>query len=214
MRRAALFLVFLLMTPLLPALELSDVISKLEENEKQTESIHFDFNQTVQFRAMQSSATVSGEATFAKSGKMKIVKTKPEKQIMVSDGKKLTLYNPAYNQVWSGSWTGWVKNAMLPKGMVPLNNYVADLKKNFQLTLMPTADAGFAVIQAVPNDGDLGYQLELKISTENWQLARTSYRSETAEVVTDLSNVEVNPSTSPATFKLDLPKGVEVISLN
>jgi outer membrane lipoprotein-sorting protein len=66
----------------------------------------------------------------------------------------------------------------------------------------------------VPNDGDLGYQLELKISTENWQLARTSYRSETAEVVTDLSNVEVNPSTSPATFKLDLPKGVEVISLN
>lgn len=212
---AAAFLVSLAAFPqvIAASFTLDDVLSKIETRQSSIKSIKFDYKQEIHFEQMGTDSVVSGVALFAKPGKLQISKTFPDKQVTISDGKKLWVYNPAYGQVWEGSWKKWVSANMLPKGMLPLDNYVADLKGNFNLTL-GEFKADNVTISALPKNKNLGYRLELVVSTDSWLPVKTYYYSDSARIVTSLEKPEVNPSVPDDVFKFRVPKGVDVIPFN
>lgn len=102
---------------------------------------------------------------------------------------------------------------MIPKGLIPMNDFVPDLRKNFDLELIESKSS-HVIISAVPKDADAGYKLELLVSSQTWIIQEVKFLSETAEVKTLFSRLEINPATTSDLFSIKVPKGVEVIPLN
>lgn len=191
------------------------ILSKMEDQEKSLETIRFDFKQTVDFFGTEKPTRVEGTATFGQKGRMNIHRTKPEEQTTVSDGKKIWVYNPTFQQVWVGAVKTWNDPNLLPKGMIPLHNLVAQLRDQFRVGKGPAVENEGAVsLNAWPKNDEMAYRLELVVSTTTWLPLRTVYISETARVVTSMSDVRINPPGTDALFTFQTPKGADVIQLN
>lgn len=202
----------LLLAPALSAYELPDVISRMENAEKSFRAIAFSFDQDIRFTAMDATSTVKGRALFAAPDRMRIEKLSPENQLTVSNGKTMWVYNPAFKQVWKGNVKSWVDTSAVPQGLVPVGGYMSDLTKRFDLKLSE-AESGVR-LEARPKDASLGYALELFVSTTSWIPWKTVYRSDSAVVVTRLSDVAFDPVAGPGQFQFKAPAGVDVIPLN
>lgn len=214
MKRFALLL-FALPVTASASYDLNRVMLELENREKTMDTVRFDFKQEINFIQMNNKTTVVGEAVFGKAGRLRITKQSPDNQVTVSDGKKVWVYNPAAKQVWEGASKNWLESAAMPKGMVPFSNYVADLRQNFDLKLLESAGAQDEVrILAEPKNRDLGYKIELTVSTLSWLPVKTIYSSESAEVRTQLSKHQVNLATPESLFRFSVPKGTDVIPFN
>lgn len=198
------------------AYDLNQVLGELANREKTMNILQFDFTQEINFTEMKNKTTVVGEAIFGKAGKLRITKQLPVKQVTVSDGKKVWVYNPTASQVWLGSSKKWLESSSLPKGMIPFNNYVADLQKNFNLVLDQEKKNVEDEIQIVaePKNKTLGYKMRLTVSTHSWLPVKMVYLSDSAEVETLLSKHQVNPSIQDSVFRFTVPKGTDVIPFN
>ncbi|MCG3203672.1 MAG: Outer-membrane lipoprotein carrier protein [Elusimicrobia bacterium] len=198
------------------ATDLGRVLLELENREKTMTSLSFDFSQEVEFTQMNNKSFLSGHALFGKGGKLRISKVTPEKQVTISDGKKVWVYNPSAKQVWEGGAKKWMESSQLPKGLLTFNNYVADLKKNFDLKLVDEAagEPHQVGIDATPKNKNLGYTMRLIISTDLWLPIKTLYLSETAHVETRLSQHQINPKVAVSDFKFSAPAGVDIIPFN
>jgi outer membrane lipoprotein carrier protein len=212
--KRALIAITLALAVVLPAsaYELNEVLTNIENADKSVNTIRFDFVQNVRFTEMNNENVVKGQATFAKPNRMRIEKTEPDRQVTISDGKTMWVYTPSYKQAWQGSWQGWVKAKAIPPGLVPVGGYVGELRKRFNLSLIPT-DSGVR-LAAEPKQKDLGYSLEIAVSTVTWMPSETLYRSDSAVVRTALSQVQVNPDVPASDFTFKAPSGVDVIPLN
>jgi outer membrane lipoprotein carrier protein len=194
---------------------LGRVLEQMQSAESGMERIRFSFRQQIAFTGVSSTTTVNGKALFAKGGKFRIEKMQPERQLTISNGKSLWVYTPAYNQVWQGTPKRWMDSTLLPKGMLPFNNYVADLQKYFDLKLGAVTAADNTVeLKAEPKDQQMDYHLTLVVSMDSWLPSSTRYHSESADVVTELSEVEANPDVTDSSFRFTAPKGADVIPLN
>ncbi len=211
--RSALSLTLLLLATSVSAYELPEVVRNMENAEKAFDTISFDFNQAVSFTEMNSTSTVTGRALFSQANCMRIEKLTPEKQLTVANGKTVWIYNPAFKQVWTGSWKGWVGSKAVPEGLVPLGGYMKDLQKKFTLSLAEDPAGGVHLL-AKPKDSAQGYEMEFFVSTQSWLPERTIFKSESAVVVTRLTSVELNPKVTDAYFRFKAPSGVDVIPLN
>lgn len=203
-------------TSALAAYDLPNVLAELEKKEKAVQVIKFDFKQEIFFTQMNSRSEVSGGAIFDNTGKFSIEKMSPDKQKTVSNGKKVWVYNPAYNQVWEGTASRWLNSSTIPKGLLPVGKYVSELRQNFILELIETTGVtGSAVgIHASPKHKALNYSMDIFVSTNSWLPLETVYQSDSAKVVTRLINTEVNPEISQSTFHFVAPRGADVIPLN
>lgn len=200
---------------LLPAsYDISRALLELERREKTISAIQFNFEQDIFFTQMNTQSTVGGKALFAKTGKLRITKSHPDQQETVSDGKKVWVFNPAFNQVWEGSSKKWLESSVLPRGLIPLENYVADLRKNFILSMAEQVDANMIRIHAVPKNKGLGYRLELLVSSDSWLPMESVFISDSARVVTRWSEYKVNPQITEDSFHFVPPHGADVIPLN
>ncbi|MCB4757121.1 MAG: outer membrane lipoprotein carrier protein LolA [Elusimicrobia bacterium] len=197
------------------AYNLDQVLSRLDNKEKGIKAIQFDFKQEIDFIGSDMKSEVEGQALFEKPGKLKISKRKPDEQMTISDGKKIWVYTPAYNQIWEGRWKTWVNNQMIPTGLFPFNDFVHELRQYFNLSLKSDdKEATEVQIVAVPKDSLRGYRLMVYLSTETWFPHKTVYTSESATITTSIDRVEVNPSLPKGTFIFLPPKGAEIISMN
>lgn len=195
------------------AYELDQVLSNLEKADKAVSSIRFAFVQDVRFTEMGTESVVTGNAVFARPNRLRIEKKQPDQQVTVSNGKKMWVYNPAFNQVWEGSWQSWVDARVLPQGLIPIGGYVADLRKRFDLSLINHPGEGIR-LSAEPKEKGVGYSLEVVVSTETWMPSKTVFKSDSAVVETSLTQVQLNPSVKDSEFKFSPPAGADVIPLN
>ncbi len=218
MRRfAPLMLAFLFgAVPAFCSYDLDRVLTELQNREKTINVIQFDFKQEINFTQMPNKTVVSGEAVFGKGGKMRITKKEPDQQVTVSDGKKVWVFNPAYKQVWEGSSKKWMDSTVIPKGVLPLNNYVEELRTNFNLKFGSAIEKDSNNIQVIaePKNKALGYSIEMTVAPDSWLPVKTVYHSDSANVVTYLSKHQVNPDVQDSVFRFSTPKGVDVIPFN
>lgn len=215
MKRGPLFVASLfLLSPLLATGTLDQALIEMEAHNKTVKNIQFDFRQEIQFFNTNGVSEVTGAAAFQKPGQMRIEKKKPENQLTISNGKKMWVYTPAYKQVWVGSANHWAGASFLPKGIIPMDNYVKELTTNFKMKLKSGGGATSELwISAEPKNPDLGYRMEMLISTTTWLPVKTVFQSDTAKIVTELLNTKINLDIPNATFRFLPPKGTEVIPL-
>ncbi len=194
--------------------ELDQVLFQIDKNEKAAKTVKFEFTQEVSFTGTDMKSQVKGEALFSKPRKLMIRKISPEEQVTISNGDKMWIYTPAYNQVWEGRWQDWVHASMLPSGLLPVNEFVADLKENFNLRLESGKNDKEVRLLADSRDPSSKIRLEFTISTESWFPVETVFDSETAKIVTALVGLETNVDIPESSFNFSPPKGAEIISMN
>jgi len=198
------------------ATDLKTVLFEMETQEKNLDSVQFRFDQTVNFIGTGIKEKSDGSAVFKKPNKMKVIKDHPAQQEVISNGRKMWIYNPQFNQVWVGGAKDWATATNLPKGILPISNYVSDLKQYFDLSLSTGRGKNVdeIVLVATPKDPSLGYQLTLVMSTESWVPSETRYHSETADIATQLSEFKPNPVLKESDFNFTPPHGTDIIPFN
>ena len=216
MNRTALGAVcFFLSAPLFASLSLEQVLLNMENQNKTMQNIKFEFRQEIQFVNASDISEVTGLAIFQKPGQMNIQKNKPQEQLTVSNGKKMWIYTPAYNQVWEGSATRGLGTSFLPKGLVPLDDFVLELRKDFNVRFSQTEKSSGELLWLVaePKDASSGYRIDLCISTQTWLPTKTVFHSDSARILTELLNTQVNLAIPGSTFRFVPPKGADVIPI-
>ena len=190
---------------------MEEVLSQIKLKEQSIKVLQFGFEQHVTFLNNNLTSASEGEALFEKPDKLSVHQKKPQEQLTIANGPKTWVYTPSYKQVWVGQSK---KNfsELLPKGLIPFQNWGEDLEKNYTLSVVSRkSDPPQKVrLRAIPKQ-ESDVQLEFLISTDSWLPEETLYVSGSAKVLTKVMTVEINPDVPKNAFQFVPPSGTDVI---
>lgn len=92
-------------------LTLDDVLSQIQEAQQGVSQLRFSFQQR---RSGVQSLTRVGTVLFRTPDQLRVEQLRPEKQVLVSDGDRVTVYMPAQQQAIDASWNEWAKSSAFP----------------------------------------------------------------------------------------------------
>jgi outer membrane lipoprotein carrier protein len=173
-------------------------IEELQQFNREVKSASGTFTQQV---LGGKSKTSSGTFVFARPGKFRWTYTKPYEQVLVSDGKTLTIYDKDLNQVTKkslGSAIGSSPAAVLFGG--------ADLSANFTLSDAGEKE-GRSWIQAIPKSKSSSFK-KVNIGMSNGLPSAMELYDNLGKVtVLVFSGMQRNPSVSAGSFTFTPPAG-------
>jgi outer membrane lipoprotein carrier protein len=193
------------------SLSIDDVLKRLETRYSAPGFIA-RFFQTSTLKAMDITETASGTMTVKRPGMMHWAYEKPDKQLIITDGKQLWIYRPADNQVTVGSAPTFFGEG---KGASFLSN-IQSLRKSFRVSLEKMTASKEYVLKLVPIDKtyDLVSVL-LLVSAETFDIVEVittnSYEDETR---IELSNIQMEQNIDDSLFKFTIPQGAEVVKMD
>jgi outer membrane lipoprotein carrier protein len=188
-------------------LTMDSLIDKLAEKEKTITDVRFKFTQTVEIKLTNDEKKTSGTVIYQKPNKLHIKLDKPYQQTIISDGKQVWIYTPAYNQVMVGDWNFWERTGMLPKEIFNFGQTAADWKKDYKLSMVGQDNGYYELALATGTY----FNTHFWISEKTLFPEKTKMVTEGASVTTESSNVEFNVKPEERLFRFNKPKGVEVI---
>jgi len=193
------------------ALSIDDILKRLESRYA-APGFTARFFQTSTLKAMDITETASGTMTVKRPGMMHWAYEKPDKQVIVTDGKQLWIYRPADNQVTVGSAPTFFGDG---KGASFLSN-IQSLRKSFHVTLEKMNASQEYVLKLVPVDKtyDLS-SVMLVVSGDNFDIVEVvttnSYEDETR---IEFSNIQMEQNLDDAQFRFTIPQGAEVVKMD
>jgi outer membrane lipoprotein carrier protein len=214
---AAAAALVLLSVPVLSASpgDLEKVLSRMEKAEAEMRTLSFDFVQTADIAVTGEKQKVKGTAYFRKPNQFRVEHQSPQAQTVVSDGEALWLHNPAQNQVFVDSWENWAKSAGFPKGLVPFQMNVGDIRERYDVVFEQRARAdgkSGAVLRLRPKDeGPWPYHFRLWIDEATGLPFRTELETRGVKAATQVSRLKLNPELKDTLFILAVPEGAEVL---
>jgi outer membrane lipoprotein carrier protein len=192
-------------------LSLDEVLKRLESRYS-APGFSARFFQTSTLKAMDITETASGTMLVKRPGMMYWVYEKPDKQVIVTDGKNLWIYRPADNQVTVGSSPSFFGDG---KGASFLSN-IQSLRKTFHVTLEKMNASQEYVLKLVPMDKS--YDLSsvmLVVSSDTSDIVEVvTYNSYEDETRIELSNIQMEQNLDDSQFKFVIPQGAEVVKMD
>ena len=94
-----------------------EILKKMDDADLKISDVSFSFKQEILITLTQEKSNITGNAIFKKPDLFKIEHSKPEKQIVVSDGKKIFFYQKEFNQVMIDDWKSLSAKGSFPKGI-------------------------------------------------------------------------------------------------
>jgi len=192
-------------------LSLDEVLKRLESRYS-APGFSARFFQTSTLKAMDITETASGTMLVKRPGMMYWVYEKPDKQVIVTDGKNLWIYRPADNQVTVGSAPSFFGDG---KGASFLSN-IQSLRKTFHVTLEKMNASQEYVLKLVPMDKS--YDLSsvmLVVSSDTSDIVEVvTYNSYEDETRIELSNIQMEQNLDDSQFKFVIPQGAEVVKMD
>ncbi len=170
------------------------------------------FFQTSTLKAMDITETASGTMMVKRPGMMRWVYEKPDKQVIVTDGKQLWIHRPADNQVTVGSAPSFFGDG---KGASFLSN-IQSVRKTFNVTLEKMNASQEYVLKLVPIDKsyDLSSVL-LVVSNDTFNIVEVvTYNSYEDETRIELNNIQIEQNIDDTQFKFTIPQGAEVVKMD
>jgi len=170
------------------------------------------FFQESTLKAMGIKDSASGKITVKRPGKMRWEYEKPERQIIVTEGKNLWVYRPDDNQVMIGKFPSFFGDG---KGA----SFLSDIKlirQQFNIVLENTDSNDYYILKLLPlkKTNDLSY-INLSISKKTFYLEEivtyNAYGDETRIKLIDIKLLE-NPDDS--IFIFNIPYGTDVLKLD
>jgi outer membrane lipoprotein carrier protein len=192
-------------------LSLDEVLKRLESRYS-APGFSARFFQTSTLKAMDITETASGTMLVKRPGMMYWVYEKPDKQVIVTDGKNLWIYRPADNQVTVGSAPSFFGDG---KGASFLSN-IQSLRKTFHVSLEKMNASQEYVLKLVPMDKS--YDLSsvmLVVSSDTSDIVEVvTYNSYEDETRIELSNIQMEQNLDDSQFKFVIPQGAEVVKMD
>ena len=183
----------------------NDALDNLKAFMKTTKTLKAEFSQTVMAGKSGKPQTSSGVAIFSRPGKFSWQIEYPYRQTLVSDGKKVWIYDPDLKQVT-------VKKIETALGGTPAA-LLADeesLEKSFTLKAAGER-AGLQWVEALPKSTESGFE-KINIGLSGADLkAMELFDNFGQTTLLNFSNLERNIPLAPATFSFTPPEGVDVI---
>jgi outer membrane lipoprotein carrier protein len=189
-----------------------DEILKRVESRYSAPGFSAHFFQTSTLKAMDITETASGTMVVKRPGMMHWAYEKPDKQVIVTDGKNLWIYRPADNQVTIGNAPSFFGDG---KGASFLSN-IQSLRKTFHVTLEKMNASQDYILKLVPMDKSFDLSsVMLVVSSDSFDIVEViTYNSYEDETRIELSNIQMEQNLDDARFKFTIPSGVEVVKMD
>lgn len=189
---------------------LDDIIKRVEKRYA-VAGFSAHFFQVSTIKAMEITDTASGKAFFKRPGKMRWEYEKPDRQIIITDGKTLWIYRPDDNQVMIGKSPSFFGDG---KGA----SFLSDMKlirQKFSILLEKKTAEGYYVLKLLPKEKTFDVSvINLSISTKTFDVFQIiTYNSYEDETRIELSNIEFKPELNDSMFSFQIPQGVEILQL-
>jgi outer membrane lipoprotein carrier protein len=192
-------------------LSLSEIMDKVE---KRYDSPDFSayFIQESTLKAMDISDVASGSIFVKRPGMMRWEYDKPDRQTIVTDGKKLWVYKPDDNQVMIGKAPSFFGDG---KGA----GFLSDMKlirEKFKVFFEKEKSDHNYVIKLIPKEQTVGIaKIYLAISKITFKIKKIITQNEYDDETTiELINSKFNLNLDKALFRFIVPEGTDVIMMD
>ncbi|MBI5573852.1 MAG: outer membrane lipoprotein carrier protein LolA [Elusimicrobia bacterium] len=207
------FLLLLAVRGMMLADTLDEILKKMDEADLKISDVSFSFKQEILITLTQEKSNITGEAVFKKPDFFRIEHSKPEKQIVVSDGKKIFFYQKEFNQVMIDDWKSLSEKGNFPKGMFNFSSTISELKNNYFIALSENDETDkFYVLLLTLKNRPKDMKIKLWISKETYLCEKTEMSSETVISTVAISDVKINKDIKSSVFRFKIPKGAQIIS--
>ena len=222
--RIGIFLLLMLVTlGVEAAVSVDEVVKSFIENYEKTNVFSADFEQTTLVAGRKRVA--SGNVSFQKPNLLRqrfFNPSNPENmtQLIVSDGQTLWSYTPLIKQVTRQKLAQDADSMELLPGF---GRSLENVEKNYSLSFVEdelAKKSGVCVVELIPKnkaeDSDAMFDvMQIWIRNEDSVPVQFMYKNEKNEMTFVLSfkNIKINENLGESTFKFELPKGVQVITV-
>jgi outer membrane lipoprotein carrier protein len=207
--------VLLLLAPSSPgARALDDVVRSLEASYGRITDLRAEFTQTSFNKSLNSTIPAKGTVAFKKGGKLRWEYTEPTPQLIVSDGKTLSVFTPSLNQVNVGP---------APEALAgPAGSFLAGLgrlREQFTVRFLnparPTDADGDVVLDLAPKRPlPTLDRLILAVDPGRWLVRKAVVYDQFENTVTmNFTKVETNTGLADSLFTFTPPPGVATVPL-
>lgn len=205
------------------AISLDEIVSRIQKKYEETQGFTADFEQATQLAAFRKEQVSSGKVFMKKPGRMRWEYQNPEKQLIVSDGETLWIYNAGLHQVIENK----LSKAYDSKTPGLFLTGMGKLKEDFQIRFSPDvpqaseggspSGTGPYIMELRPKDPQLQQNLSRLVITIHPKsyLVEKSVAYDPLGNVTALhfSNIRINAELPLSLFKFQVPKGAERIKV-
>ncbi len=191
-------------------LNLEQILDRME-TQYTNNSFKAEFAQESTLKAMDISDFANGKIFVRYPGMMRWEYEKPDKQIIITDAKKLWIYRPDDNQVMTGSAPAFFSDG---KGA----SFLSDIKlvrQKFKISLEPSKDNFFYELKLQPIEKTLDVNdIRLSVTKKTFTVIRIiTYNSYGDENRIELINHRFNADLDDKLFSFDIPPGVDVLQI-
>lgn len=149
----------------------------------------------------------TGVFSFQRPGKFKWTVQKPYEQLVVSDGRKVSQFDPDLAQV-----TERKVDAAIGTSPAAILFGSGSLEQSFDVSALPSKD-GVDWLRAKPRTADAGFS-RVDIGMKNNLPVRVELLDSFGQTTrVDLSDISANPQLSAKEFEFVAPKGVDVVKM-
>jgi outer membrane lipoprotein carrier protein len=182
---------------------------RLQEHYRLIKDFEADFVQTSRSTVLRTqSSSGQGHVYVKKPGRMKWVYAKPERQELIWDGQKLTVFYPDTREATVSDVSADDQSSasllfLAGKG---------DLARDFIPTTAESTVAGAAALRLTPRKPEPDFEYFIVTFDEKTvKLRKLVTRNNLGdETTTDFNNLKENAGISDATFRFDPPKGTQI----
>lgn len=206
MQALFILLAILLFPALSSAEDASEVVSKLQKKYESIKTMKADFTQEVTSKGMAPMKSV-GRVWLKKPGKMRWEYTEPAKDLIVSDGRTIWLFQPDLNQaIKSPATTG--ASSMATDFLSGMGN----IEKEF-IVLLSAADGPSHVLTLTPKNAQQGLRkLVLEVGKKSYLVEKTVITDHFGNQTTvSFTNMKLNSPVKDSFFKYAPPKGAAIV---
>jgi outer membrane lipoprotein carrier protein len=192
-------------------LKLEQILDRMEAHYTD-ESFKAEFAQQSTLKAMEITDFANGRIYVRYPGMMRWEYEKPEKQVIITDAKKLWIYRPADNQVMTGSAPAFFSDG---KGA----SFLSDIKlirQKFKISLEPSKDDFFYELKLQPLEKTLDVtDIRLAVTKNTFTVIRiVTYNSYGDENRIELINHQFNVKLDDKLFSFEIPPGTDVLKID
>lgn len=175
-------------------------------------SFKAEFAQETTLKAMDITDFATGKMYVRYPGMMRWEYEKPEKQVIITDAKKLWIYRPDDNQVMTGSAPAFFSDG---KGA----SFLSDIKlirQKFKISQAQSKDNFFYEFNLQPLEKTLDVtDIRLTVTKNTFTVIRIiTYNSYGDENRIELINHQFNVKLDNKLFSFDIPPGTDVLQMD
>jgi outer membrane lipoprotein carrier protein len=167
-----------------------------------------EFVQQSTVKSMEITDFASGQMYVRHPGMMRWEYEKPERQVIITDGKKLWIFRPQDNLVMVGGAPVFFRDG---KGASFLSD-IGLVRRKFDITLHKPAGEYFHELRLVPKERSLNIaEIRLSVTPRTYEIARiTTVNDYGDDTRIEIVNPKFNANLAPSLFSFEIPPGADV----